>query len=92
MEGGTMTTVIEARSSDTPTLTSHPRVRLVAAAPSLWHVLDSAGIVIGHLQQVAHARGTRFRARRFHRPSQAFRDIGEFWSADEAVECLRFAR
>jgi hypothetical protein len=87
-----MTTVIEARSSDAPTLTSDARVRLVTAAPSLWRVLDSGGIVIGHLQQVAHRGGIRFRARRFHRPSQAFRDIGEFWSADEAVECLRFAR
>ncbi|KAF2411616.1 hypothetical protein B1729_19375 [Microbacterium sp. B35-04] len=87
-----MTTVIEARSAGTPTLTSHSRVRLVAAAPSLWRVLDRAGIVIGHLQQVPHAGDIRFRARRFHRPSQAFRDIGEFWSADEAVECLRLAR
>jgi hypothetical protein len=87
-----MTTVIEARSSDTPTLASHSRVRLTPAAPFLWRVLDSTGIVIGHLQQVTHAGGIRFRARRFHRPSQTFRDIGEFWSADEAVECLRFAR
>ena len=87
-----MTAVIEARSSDTPILTSHSRVRLIPAAPSLWRVLDSAGIVIGHLQQVAHADGIRFRARRFHRPSRSLRDIGQFWSADEAVECLRFAR
>ena len=87
-----MTTVIEARSTGAPVLISNSRVHLVAAAPSLWRVLDSGGIVIGHLQQVAHSGGIRFRARRFHRPSQAFRDIGEFWSADEAVECLRFAR
>lgn len=87
-----MTTVIEARSSGAPALTSNSRVRLVAAGPSLWRVLDSAGIVIGHLQQVAHTGGVRFRARRFHTPSRVFRDIGEFWRADEAVECLRLAR
>lgn len=87
-----MATVIEARPSHAPALASNPRVRLVPAAPSLWRVLDARGIVVGHLQQVSHPGGLRFRARRFHPPSHAFRDVGEFWSADEAVDCLRFAR
>ena len=87
-----MSTVIEAGSSRAPRLTSDARVRLVPAAPSLWRVVDSAGIVIGHLQEAAHPAGVRFRARRLHATSHRFRDLGEFWSADEAVECLRFAR
>jgi hypothetical protein len=28
----------------------------------------------------------------FHAPSRAFRDLGEFWSVDDAVECVMFAR
>ncbi|MEV5071435.1 hypothetical protein MRBLMI12_003068 [Microbacterium sp. LMI12-1-1.1] len=87
-----MSTVIEAGSSLAPRLSSNPRVHLVAAAPALWRVLDHAGVVIGHLQEVPHPGGSRFRARRFHAPSHAFRDLGDFWSADDAVECLRFAR
>jgi len=68
------------------------RTRLVAAAPSLWRVVEPGGRVIGHLQEVVEAGGIRFRARRFHAASHAFRDLGDFWSADDAVECLVFTR
>lgn len=87
-----MRTLIEAGSSRGPRLTTGARVHLVSAAPSLWRVVDSGGIVIGHLQETVHPAGVRFRARRLHATSHRFRDLGEFWSADEAVECLRFAR
>lgn len=76
----------------TPVLASATRVRLVRAADSLWRVLDSTGIVIGHLQGVTSESGVRFRARRYHAPTRRFRDIGDFWSADDAVDCLRLAR
>ena len=87
-----MASVIEARVPQTPRLAPRSRVRLVAAAPSLWRVLEPGGHVIGHLQEVAQSGGIRFRARRFHPVSHEFRDLGDFWSADDAVECLRFAR
>lgn len=67
-------------------------IRLIAAGPRLWRVLDPHGRVIGHVEVVAHDGDVRYRARRFHVPSRAFRDLGEFWSADDAVECLAFAR
>jgi hypothetical protein len=67
-------------------------VRLVAAAPALWRIVDRSGRVIGHLQAVTHGDDIRYRARRFHTPSRAFRDLGEFWSAEDAVECVRLAR
>ena len=87
-----MTSVIEARTLHDSLLSSRSRVKLVAAAPSLWRVLEPGGRVIGHLQEIAQGGGIRFRARRYHPASHAFRDLGDFWSADDAVECLRLAR
>jgi len=87
-----MPIAVESPETTPPTLAPRLRVRLTAAAPSLWRVLEPGGLVIGHLQAVAQAGGTRFRARRFHAASHAFRDLGDFWSADDAVECLRLAR
>lgn len=66
-------------------------VTLASAAPALWRVIDANGRVIGHLQAVAVGKDLRFRARRFHAVSGVFRDLGDFWSADDAVDCLRFA-
>ena len=85
-----MSTVIEGRTP-TPALSPRSRVKLIPAGPSLWRVLAPSGRVIGHLQAIAEARGIRFRARRFHAGTHAFRDLGDFWNADDAVECLRFA-
>ena len=87
-----METALEVRIATTPGARSRPDVRLAPAAPSLWRVVDAQGRVIGHLQQVRESGGIRFRARRFHAPSRAFRDLGEFWRADDAIECLRFTR
>lgn len=87
-----MTLTTNAATETAPRLSPLLKARLIAAAVGLWRVTDSNGLVIGHIQSVADARGPRYRARRFHPSSRAFRDLGEFWSADEAVECLVFAR
>jgi hypothetical protein len=89
-KGNDMTALLESRSA--PTLSAGARVRLAPAAPQLWRVSDESGRVIGHLQVVGDGEGVRFRARRFHRTSRAFVDVGEFWSADDAAECLRLTR
>lgn len=87
-----MTTILESAPHRAPVLARSSAVRLAPAAPSLWRVLDGSGRVLGHLQAVSHSGDVRFRARRFHPASGAFRDLGDFWSADDAVDCLRFAR
>lgn len=87
-----MPMTIEAAPYRAPGLASGAAVRLAFAAPALWRVLDASGRVLGHLQAVPDSRGMRFRARRFHPASRAFRDLGDFWSPDDAVDCLRFAR
>ena len=87
-----MSLTLESRPVGIPPLSRAANVRLVAAAPALWRIVDRNGRVIGHLQAVALDDGIRYSARRFHSPSRAFRDLGEFWSADDAVECVRLAR
>lgn len=87
-----MTIIIEPLELTQPRVSARARVRLDPAAPGLWRVRDSAGLVIGHLQAVSESGGTRFRARRFHSATHAFRDLGDFWNADDAVECLRLGR
>lgn len=82
----------ELDSTASPSVPAGSGVRLASAAPSLWRVIDTRGRVIGHLQAIAGDAGIRYRARMFHTTSRAFRDLGEFWSAADAIDCLRFAR
>jgi len=91
-ERGIMSSSIDLTSPPAPALRFGTPVRLVRAAASLWRVADSGGRIIGHLEAVAGPGGTRYRARRFHPASRMFRDLGDFWSADDAIDCLRFAR
>ncbi|SBS70726.1 hypothetical protein [uncultured Microbacterium sp.] len=77
-----------------PTVMERPTVpaavRLLPVGAGLWRVLDDAGRAIGHL--AAREDDARFAALRFHAGSARFREVGSFWSAAEAVECLRLSR
>ena len=87
-----MTAVVDAPLGGPPALRRAADVRLALASALLWRVVDRTGRVIGHLEAYSAGGGVRYRARRFHSGSRAFRDLGDFWSADDAVECLRYAR
>ncbi|WP_243074988.1 hypothetical protein [Microbacterium sp. SS28] len=86
-----MTTLFESIERE-PRLRLGTPVRLAAAATGLWRVLDAQGLIIGHLEAHLEGQGVRYGARRFHAASRTFRELGEFWSADDAVECLRLGR
>lgn len=75
-----------------PPLDRRVGVRLDFAGPALWRVVDHAGLVIGHVQTLVGDAGVRYRAKRFHARSRAFRALGDFWSPDDAIDCLRYAR
>jgi hypothetical protein len=79
-------------TSSAPTLSPAARVRLAPAAPALWRVIDPGGRVIGHLAARIEETGTRYEARVLQWQTHTFRAVGEFWSADDAVDCLRFTR
>lgn len=87
-----MPLVVDIISPDPPVVPPGTPVRLVLAAPALWRVSDRSGRVIGHIQALAEEAGIRYRARRYHTATRAFRELGEFWSAGDAIDCLRFAR
>ena len=87
-----MRTIADSRPLTTPRLRHGTPVHLMPAAAGLWRVVDARGRIIGHLEAVAQVYGVRYRARRFHAASRAFRDLGDFWSADDAIDCLRFVR
>lgn len=87
-----MTLLTELDRPTPPRLSPRLGVQLIGASPGLWRVVDAGGRAVGHLQAFSQGATIRYRARRFHALSRAFRDLGEFWSADDAVECLLFAR
>lgn len=83
-------TSLDTYSGAAPPMAPRSRVRLVPVAAALWRVVDPQGRAMGHLQQLAEPQGERFRARRYHVASGSFRDLGEFWSAQDAVDALRY--
>ncbi len=72
----------------TPRLSS-TREHLVRASSHLWRVHDASGRMLGHLRVLADPLGMRYRAERLHLPTAAFRLVGDFWRADDAVAALR---
>jgi len=79
------------RSAPLPTARSHAGLELIALHGGLTRVLRRDGGVIGYVETIADPSGTRFRAKRMRRPLTAgFLTVGEFWTADEALDALRF--
>lgn len=74
---------------ETPTLRSRAE-HLERAGDHLWRVIDAHGTIRGHLRVVADPLGIRYRAERLDLASGAFRLVGEFWDADDAVAALRY--
>lgn len=78
--------------SSAPPLAPASGYRLVSAGPQLWRVIDRAGTIIGHLSAHRLGDAVRYRARRYHPGTRLLRDVGEFWSPDDALDCLRYSR
>lgn len=76
----------------TPRLRPGIGLHLATIGAGRWRVLDRAGLIVGHVDTVSEARGTRYRALRYHAASRSLRELGAFWSLDDAVDCLRYAR
>lgn len=64
--------------------------KVTTVRPGLWRVTDARGRVRGNLRALDHDGEPRYAAERFHPPSKGFRRLGEFWSADDALDCLRY--
>lgn len=84
--------LITSSESRVPRLRPGLGLHLASIGESRWRVLDRAGLIIGHIDSFTEARGIRYRALKYHAASRAFRELGAFWSLDDAVDCLRYAR
>jgi len=71
-----------------------PRVRpglaTVLVHNALWRITRTDGEVLGYVERVDNPRGDRFKAKRLDVLRRRFIFLGEFWSIDDAVDCLRF--
>ncbi|MEO6941645.1 MAG: hypothetical protein ABI238_02865 [Terrimesophilobacter sp.] len=65
-------------------------IRLVQLHEDLWRVTRVDGDVLGYVEGYDEPRGRRFRSKRLIPLQKRFVALGEFWSFDDAVDCLRF--
>lgn len=72
------------------TTTKHSGVTLVQLHDELWRVTRASGDVLGYVESFLDPRGRRYRSKRLITLQRRFINIGEFWSFDDAVDCLRF--
>jgi hypothetical protein len=56
----------------------------------LWRVTRTDGEVLGYIEQVSTAAGSRYVAKRMLQRQRRFLPIGEFWTVDDAMDCFRF--
>ncbi|RLP74971.1 hypothetical protein D9V32_11100 [Mycetocola tolaasinivorans] len=76
----------------TPTLIQvHGGLRLHPVRPTLWRVVALDDRIVGHLEERETPEGPVFVAKRFSTLHSTFTALGEFWSADDAVDSLRCA-
>lgn len=64
-------------------------IDLVQLHDDLWRITRPSGEVLGYVEKFQEIAGDRFRAKRMMATHNRFVSIGEFWSADDAVECFR---
>ena len=79
-----------ATHSPAPRLTRSTPVHLQPASSGLWRVLDAHGQILGHLERAGDEGEGRWRARRLNPLRRQFQSLGEFWSPDDAVDCIRY--
>ena len=65
-------------------------ISLVQLHDELWRVTRVDGEVLGYVESFLERRGRRYRSKRLMALQKRFLAVGEFWSFDDAVECLRF--
>lgn len=80
----TMTTVPTSRELPATELP----ISVLRVGYERWRVRDERGRALGLLCTIEEDAGARYQAFRFHAPSRRFREIGRFWRAEDALECL----
>ena len=71
-----------------PTSLTLGRLTAKAITPGLWRVVHADGSVRGHISRRECADGPRFETRLLLPGRLRGMVLGEFWSLDDALECL----
>ncbi len=66
-----------------------PGLATVLVHDALWRITRRDGEVLGYVERVDNPRGERFKAKRLDTLRRRFLLLGEFWSIDDAIDCLR---
>ena len=66
-----------------------PGIVLTRLHNDLWRVTRPTGDVLGYVESLPTPAGERYRAKRLVARQGRFLVDGEFWSMNDAVECLR---
>lgn len=72
-----------------PVILSRPGIVVTQLNNALWRVTRPSGDVLGYVESFESAGSPRYRAKRMIVSQKRFFSIGEFWNADDAVECFR---
>jgi hypothetical protein len=64
-------------------------IALVKLRGDLWRMTRPTGEVLGYVERFPTIAGERFRAKRLLARQGRFVVDGEFWSVNDAIECLR---
>lgn len=75
-------------SDPPPAVAACLHATLAPAGPGLYRVRVRGGRVVGHVAVRDHPLGARYEALRYQVALAAFRSLGDFWSADDAVAAL----
>ena len=78
------------RAIPLPLTSSHPGVTVLALHGRLWRATRADGSVLGYVELLHTSEGERFLSKRLRPRAQGFLPVGEFWTADEAIESLRY--
>ncbi|MEP6842949.1 MAG: hypothetical protein ABJA11_05475 [Pseudolysinimonas sp.] len=77
------------RAVPLPLAATHAGVTVLALHGRLWRATRTDGAVLGYVEVLDTAQGERFLSKRLRPRAQGFLPVGEFWTADEAIESLR---
>lgn len=77
------------RAIPLPLASSHPGITVLALHGRLWRATRPDGAVLGYVEVLDTADGERYLSKRLRARAQGFLPVGEFWTADEAIESLR---
>lgn len=73
-----------------PTPRVRRNIKLVQLHEQLWRVTRNNGEVLGYVETILEPRGRRFRSKRLLVLQKRFVLLGDFWSFDDALDCLQF--